>query len=267
MNVSNENKNNLSNISNAGITNNASNNNIASSIGNSISSIGTNIGSSISSISNSIGIDGTSSSSSTSSGGIIGFFKKISWMTWIIIIVILGILGFNIFTYLAKGTQMTANIFENATKWFSKNAGAEVGDVAKQTVHVSGVGLKTAATGLATVADNTVAAATSPMNQNSSVTANSAISSQTPQMIPPPPITPSNTSLDTALENASTTTVQADDSYSSIQSSKRTGKSGWCLIGEDQNIRSCIEVGPNDVCMSGDIFPTNDVCVNPNLRV
>jgi len=27
-----------------------------------------------------------------------------------------------------------------------------------------------------------------------------------------------------------------------------------------------VQVGVNDECMSGDVFPTNDVCVNPNLR-
>jgi hypothetical protein len=25
-------------------------------------------------------------------------------------------------------------------------------------------------------------------------------------------------------------------------------------------------VGPNDTCMSGDIFPSQDICVNPSLR-
>jgi hypothetical protein len=59
----------------------------------------------------------------------------------------------------------------------------------------------------------------------------------------------------------------ADDSYSSIQKSKSSSKSGWCYIGEDRGFRSCISVGDNDKCMSGDIFPTNEICVNPNLRV
>ena len=63
------------------------------------------------------------------------------------------------------------------------------------------------------------------------------------------------------------TIVQSDDSYSSIQSSKISGKSGWCFIGEDRGTRSCMNVGPNDTCMSGEIFPTNDICINPNLRV
>lgn len=58
----------------------------------------------------------------------------------------------------------------------------------------------------------------------------------------------------------------ADDSYSSIQMSKSASKSGWCFIGEDRGFRSCIRVGENESCMSGDIFPSHDICINPNLR-
>lgn len=60
---------------------------------------------------------------------------------------------------------------------------------------------------------------------------------------------------------------EADDSYSSIQKSKSSSKSGWCYIGEDRGFRSCINIGENDTCMSGDIFPRSDICVNPNLRM
>jgi hypothetical protein len=58
----------------------------------------------------------------------------------------------------------------------------------------------------------------------------------------------------------------ADDSYSTIQLSKSASKSGWCFIGEDRGFRSCIQVGDNDKCMSGDIFPSQEICVNPKLR-
>jgi hypothetical protein len=44
-------------------------------------------------------------------------------------------------------------------------------------------------------------------------------------------------------------------------------KSGYCYVGEDSGFRSCIEVGESTKCMSGEIFPTMDVCVNPLLRV
>ena len=43
-------------------------------------------------------------------------------------------------------------------------------------------------------------------------------------------------------------------------------KSGFCYIGEDRGFRSCIKVGESTKCMSGEIFPTMDVCVNPRLR-
>jgi hypothetical protein len=41
---------------------------------------------------------------------------------------------------------------------------------------------------------------------------------------------------------------------------------GFCYVGEDRGFRSCIKVGKADKCMSGDIFPTQDVCINPSLR-
>ena len=62
----------------------------------------------------------------------------------------------------------------------------------------------------------------------------------------------------------SSSNYQADDSTSNIQGG--TTKSGWCYIGEDRGFRSCAQVGDNDKCMSGDIFPTQEVFVNPNLR-
>ena len=72
-------------------------------------------------------------------------------------------------------------------------------------------------------------------------------------------------SLARALDNAkqSADQVSPDDSRSSIQT---TGKSGWCYIGEEQGIRTCAEIGVNDVCMSGDVFPNQAICMNPNLR-
>jgi len=44
-------------------------------------------------------------------------------------------------------------------------------------------------------------------------------------------------------------------------------QSGFCYIGEDRGFRSCISVGEGDMCMSGDIFPSHAVCINPKLRV
>lgn len=41
---------------------------------------------------------------------------------------------------------------------------------------------------------------------------------------------------------------------------------GWCYIGANESFRTCTEIGSNDMCMSGDVFPTEELCLNPNLR-
>jgi len=55
--------------------------------------------------------------------------------------------------------------------------------------------------------------------------------------------------------------VPAPDGSSSV-----SGKVGWCFIGDQQGYGSCMRVGLNDTCMSGDIFPSKDVCINQHLR-
>lgn len=59
---------------------------------------------------------------------------------------------------------------------------------------------------------------------------------------------------------------QPDDSLSVTQKGKISGKSGYCLVGEDRGNRSCIYVNESDTCMSGNIFPSKDKCINPSLR-
>lgn len=68
--------------------------------------------------------------------------------------------------------------------------------------------------------------------------------------------------LEHALKNQNPV---ADDATSRLRIPRT--KSGYCYIGEDRGFRSCIEVTKDMKCMSGDIFPTRAVCVNPRLRV
>ena len=58
--------------------------------------------------------------------------------------------------------------------------------------------------------------------------------------------------------------VKSDSSTDSpIQ---KRNKGGYCYIGAWKGFRSCIRVGPDDGCLSGDIYPTHDICIHPNLR-
>jgi hypothetical protein len=42
--------------------------------------------------------------------------------------------------------------------------------------------------------------------------------------------------------------------------------SQWCYIGKDRTYRSCVKMNRGNKCMSGEIFPTKDICINPTLR-
>lgn len=60
------------------------------------------------------------------------------------------------------------------------------------------------------------------------------------------------------------TEYEPDTMNSLIQESR---KSGYCYIGNDnEDRRVCLRVGVNDDCLSKKIYPTMDVCINPNLR-
>ena len=53
---------------------------------------------------------------------------------------------------------------------------------------------------------------------------------------------------------------------SRVQSHKASGKAGFCYIGEENGIRSCVKVSDHDVCMSGKVYPSKEICNNPRLR-
>ena len=55
------------------------------------------------------------------------------------------------------------------------------------------------------------------------------------------------------------------DSYAT--SMIQTGvQKGYCYIGTDRGIRSCISINDQDSCLSGDIFPSKSTCLYPQLR-
>lgn len=50
---------------------------------------------------------------------------------------------------------------------------------------------------------------------------------------------------------------------SEIQQPKQ---SGYCYIGTDRTFRSCVKMNSGDTCASKQVFPTKDICINPELR-
>jgi hypothetical protein len=206
-----------------------------------------------------VSIPSSSVASTALSGDDSGFFenlKNINMTTWIIIILILAFLGFNIFVYLAKGTEDIANFFGPLT---AKLFGTTVA-VTGQTVDVAAEGTKAVVSGTAA----TVNAGLSAVQDITPNTAPTSIKSQPVQT--QPTTRPSDSGLNKALNSSQEQNMdyQAHEASSSVHSGG--GQSGWCFVGEDRGFRSCALVNEDDKCMSGDIFPSQELCINPNLR-
>ena len=214
-----------------------------------------------------------SSSSEPSSNAFFSWFQNISILTWILIIFILAFLGINIFSYLSQGTQEVTNIFQpliNGITSLFKNLTGQVANVAAEggkgvvnaTAGVANAGL----TGVQQISQGNAPSATMASTTNNGVPIQNTTQSQSTSQI---------NALNTALNSSSNPpslsnenedqNYQADDANSAIQSAT-SGKAGWCYIGEENGIRTCGEVGVNDTCMSGDIFPSQQICINPSLR-
>jgi hypothetical protein len=160
-----------------------------------------------------------------------------------LIIVILAMLGFNLFAYLAKGTDVFSNFMASYGKYIPEGLkrilnlsekGTELGlDVAAGTVKdVKKVIKKTSG------AHSKLWKARDKNLETSINAGNFRGLNNHPQHIP-------------------------DQTDSRVQ---EKNKKGWCYIGTDRTFRSCIKVNESDKCMSGKIFPTKAICINPSLR-
>jgi hypothetical protein len=58
---------------------------------------------------------------------------------------------------------------------------------------------------------------------------------------------------------------EPDTSENPIQNSIAQSKSSWCLVGEYKGKRGCIEVNQYDKCMSGQVYPSQKMCINPAM--
>lgn len=58
---------------------------------------------------------------------------------------------------------------------------------------------------------------------------------------------------------------EPDKSENPTQKPLASNKTGWCLVGEYEGKRGCIEVNSTDKCLSGQVFPEEKLCLNPTF--
>ena len=70
------------------------------------------------------------------------------------------------------------------------------------------------------------------------------------------------------LNKPSTQTYRQSSSrnINATNTNMATGNKSYCYIGSENGNRRCVEASKDDVCESGKVFPSMQLCINPNLR-
>lgn len=166
-----------------------------------------------------------------------GWFQSLSFVKYIVILLILAVLGVNVFKILSNTTDSITDIIGKPIRNIVASFAWATGETAKQVV-------TTAADGI----DKTVDVAESATVGGIDVVEKT--------------LTGEHDSTDRDLKKLSAE-IDSDEEGEGDDGSL---KAGYCYIGSDRGVRSCARVGEADKCMSGDIFPTKETCVNPKLR-
>lgn len=182
---------------------------------------------------------------------------KRDWVKIALVIAVLALLGLNVFTYLSQITEWFGKTFGPLFRGTVGTAANVVGDTASQTI-------QTAAKGTEAIVKGAAAGATSGIGELQKALGGEMSRNN---------IDKRGIDIPTAGDNGNgrnqsfVMEQDDDDADTSFVSHKTKGHNGgFCYIGEDRGVRSCLRVEKGERCMSGDIFPTMDVCVNPSLR-
>ena len=190
----------------------------------------------------------------------------------LLVVLLLALIGFNVFTYLHEIVDWFSQTFGAPFRTVARFLGYAAADTVKTTVDVTAKGAKSAVDIAAGAATSGIDVLQKTIEQGqihdgtSNVVTRDGGDQNKVQVQTREGDANDASSLEKALSHAKKEPPQPDDATSRTQRGQRSGKSGYCYIGEDRGFRSCIKVGELDTCMSGDIFPTHAICVNPRLR-
>ncbi len=171
-------------------------------------------------------------------------------------VLVLALLGVNLFAYLAVGTQRVVDVLNPVLK---HTVGITLA-VTGETVDVSAEGAKQVVDGTARVVDAGLSKVQDLVRPSVAAASNAkSTRPPAPQRVADAAAFPNtNTNANNAAGN-----IVDDEAGSSLLGGRRAG---YCYVGSEGTTRSCAPVRDTDQCMSGDIFPSFEQCINPRLR-
>jgi len=154
-----------------------------------------------------------------------------------LVVIILALLGFNLFSHLGNLTDNIKDFISPITNII----GNKTGKALETTTLTTAQGIK----GIGNVTGNIIESGLDVVKHDLDGAKNDTTQISDPLIVDEEP--------------------EPDTTDSVIQTTPKTG-TGYCYVGEDRGIRSCVKINKNHKCMSGDIFPTREICINPKLR-
>jgi hypothetical protein len=191
-------------------------------------------------------------------------------------LLILSFLGINLLASMGNLVEIISNLFGpffvQILSIFGYTAGTVldkstdvVTDVAKTGIDLAGDTLQSAADLLKDASrDNVNEKALNQMDSVSSgnINSNDSTNNSVNNSV-------NNSSIDKTINESKPkiNIPKPDNSVDPIQKPITSGKTNWCLVGEYQGKRGCIQVNDNSKCMSGQVFPSQQMCINPTRTI
>tara|TARA_B110000444_G_scaffold258858_2_gene300945 strand:+ start:16139 stop:16915 length:777 start_codon:yes stop_codon:yes gene_type:complete len=166
----------------------------------------------------------------------------------VILILLLSFLGFNIFTHLSKGTDVAGKLFGSI---FS-STGIVLGDTTKNIVSNTSTGTQEIIETGSNTSKNIVDVASKGTTSGIGILQDG--------------LRKKSSIVNAENNNILTDNINYKDDAEPEPVRTSSLQQGYCFIGKINNSRHCAKVNEHTQCMSGDIYPTRDICVNPNLR-
>lgn len=216
-----------------------------------------------------------------------GFMKGVFF--GIFVIILLAVLGFNVFNYLAQGTDILSSILGPIAYVITILGG----DTAKTTLQHTSQGTQTIASESSNLLQTLLKFITDVFNSSvqfiadtstsgidylqssikqdkiTSITGTETKNQNKNESTDEENILKNERTLEKRVEEVSTNIkdliVKKEDKLPQPTRSD-SQQHGFCYVGKEKNLRHCAKVSSNSKCMSGDIFPTMDLCINPKLR-
>jgi len=158
----------------------------------------------------------------------------------LVVILVLSLLGINVFIILGNVIQRLIDIFNPLVSKTLSDLGYTSGTLLGQSADISADALKTGID----ILNDTVQSVEDLLLKASGKDVNLDKSINQPPLVAPLAPQP----------NSTTNPIQSP-----------TSKQNWCLVGEYKGTRGCIAVSEQDKCLSGQVFPNQQMCLNPTF--